>query len=32
MQPTDWNTKIVPLYRYRALDGTNEGIIRWLLN
>ena len=35
MQPTDWNNNIVPLtgplYRYRAFDEMNEGIIRWLL-
>ncbi len=35
MQPNDWNTNIVPLsgplYRYRAFDEMNEGIIRWLL-
>jgi cephalosporin-C deacetylase-like acetyl esterase len=35
MQPNDWNNNIVPLtgplYRYRAFDEMNEGIIRWLL-
>jgi hypothetical protein len=35
MQPTDWNQTILPLagplYRYRAFDEMNEGIIRWLL-
>ncbi|HEU0123912.1 MAG TPA: acetylxylan esterase [Bryobacteraceae bacterium] len=35
MQPTDWNNTIVrlegPLYRYRAFDEMDEGMIRWLL-
>lgn len=35
MQPNDWNNNIVavqgPLYRYRAFDEMNEGIVRWLL-
>ncbi|MBI2684993.1 MAG: acetylxylan esterase [Acidobacteria bacterium] len=35
MQPNDWNNNIVvlngPLYRYRAFDEMNEGIINWLL-
>jgi hypothetical protein len=35
IQPTDWNNNIVlltgPLYRYRAFDEMNEGMIRWLL-
>jgi hypothetical protein len=35
MQPTDWNNNILPitgpLYRHRAFDEMNEGIVRWLL-
>jgi hypothetical protein len=35
MQPMDWNQNIValegPLYRYRAFDEMDEGMMDWLL-